>query len=81
MQNEEKLTFRVFTDGIFEASRNVYLEREFTSSGHEFYRENEKDVFYYGEPVIVTQAILFNPAHLQQKDNKARIMLSFGGKY
>jgi len=81
LQNEEQLSFRILvTDGIFNNSRVPTLGR-YTLEGHEFYQENIKKVFHYGEPVYESDVIAFDPHKVERNQNKAKIIVSFGGRF
>jgi predicted HTH transcriptional regulator len=49
LQNEEKLSFRVVSDGVFGHYQNPQHSYLYTMEGHEYFKENVKDVFYFGE--------------------------------
>ncbi|MBL0145404.1 MAG: hypothetical protein IPP48_06255 [Chitinophagaceae bacterium] len=81
LQNEEQLSFRILvTDGIFNSSRLPTLNR-YALEGHEFYQENAKNVFHYGEPVYESELIAFDPHKVERNQNKAKIIFSFGGRF
>lgn len=80
LQNEEKLAFRILSHGIFEHSK-YSGDLGYDLEGHESFNENVKDVFYYGEPVIISEILHFNEIKLKETGNKTSILISFGGKY
>lgn len=82
LQNEEKLSFRVIADGVFEGSQNYHVVvMQYALDGHEFFKENAKDLFYYGEPIVESQVLLIDPGELQKNDSKTRITVSFAGRF
>jgi hypothetical protein len=81
LQNEEKLSFRVISDGIFANSSNPQLSHLYSLGGHEYYKENVKDIFYFGEPIYESNIILFDPSKISQNGNKGKLNITFGGKF
>lgn len=81
LQNEEKLSFRVVSDGVFANSSNPQLSHLYAMKGHEYFKENVKDIFYFGEPIYESNMILFDPSKISQNGNKGRLNISFGGKF
>ena len=81
LQNEEQLSFRVIADGIFKRSTTNMHRHLFTGNGHEFYKENAKDIFYFGEPILESEDLLFDKTELRQSENIGRLIITFGGKF
>jgi hypothetical protein len=81
LQNEERLSFRVVTEGIFVNSRNPQHLHLYAMGGHEYFKENAKDIFYYGEPILEANKVLFDPMELSQNGNIGSLHISFGGKF
>ncbi len=81
LQNEEKLSFRIVSDGVFTNSANPHLSHLYAMEGHEYFKENAKDIFYFGEPVNEFNSLLFDPYKISQNEKKGRLYIFFGGKY
>jgi hypothetical protein len=81
LQNEEKLYFRVISTGKFVSYQNPQHSHLYTLEGHEYFKENVKDIFYFGEPIYESNVILFDPSKLSQNGNNPRLIISFGGKF
>ena len=81
LQNEEKLSFRAVSDGVFANSRNPQFSHLYAMEGHEYFRECVKDIFYFGEPICESNILLFDPNKISQNGNKGRLYISFGGKF
>lgn len=81
LQNEEHLSFRIVADGIFKRSTTHMYQHLFIANGHEFYKENAKDIFYFGEPILESEDLLFEKTKLRQNENIGRVIISFGGRF
>jgi hypothetical protein len=80
LQNEEKLSFRVITTGVFENSKYPQLAHLYAMEGHEYFKENVKDIFYFGEPIHESNTIFFDLTKISRYENKGRLNITFGGK-
>jgi hypothetical protein len=81
LQNEEKLSFRIVSDGVFASANDPQRSHLYSLQGHQYSKENIIDIFYFGEPICESNSILFDPTKIAQKGNKGRLNLSFGGKF
>lgn len=78
LQNEENLSYRIVSDGVFPNYKNPNTIDSYHLGGHEFRAKNVLDVFHFGEPLQESFVIQFNLNDL--KDQVARIHVTFGGK-
>lgn len=82
LQNEENLYFRVVSaDGIFFNSLVFSDKNPYKMKGHEYFMENAKSTFYFGEPIYEPEELLFDPMELTKQSNKSQLVITFGGKY
>lgn len=82
LQNEEKLSFRVVAEnGIFGRSQYQQFQHLYRLEGHEYFNENAKDMFYFGEPILESEVLFFDPYKVEVKGKKAKILISFGGRF
>ncbi|MEY4459076.1 MAG: hypothetical protein RIT38_281 [Bacteroidota bacterium] len=80
-QNEEKLYYRIVTNGKFIKSTDPNYVHRYKMNGREYYNHNVKDVFYSMEPVTESDVIHFNINEIKKEGVDAWILISFGGKY
>ncbi len=81
MQNEETPFVRLVTEGIFVGWQNQQISNLYEMKGHSYHAEELKKVFYFGEPIFKQLSILFHPHEFSTKENKARLHVSFGGRF
>lgn len=81
LQNEEKLSFRVVTDGVFGRFQYPQFSHLYALEGHEYFKENTKDIFFFGEPILESEVIMFDPQKLAIEGYKARLGVTFGGRF
>lgn len=80
--NEEKLSFRLITEsGKFEGAKYPDTSHFYRLYGSEFYKDNAKNIFYFGEPVREANTVFFDIVQLAKKEFIATIFISFGGKF
>lgn len=79
LQNEEQLSYKMISEvGRFEMVKShQHYDRNF----HEYSLENAKDIFHYGESLLDSQVLLFDPYDLQKTQNKGDLYFTFGGRY
>jgi hypothetical protein len=81
LQNEEQLSFRVVAEnGIYGRYGQPEFNHLYRLSGHEYFEENAREIFYFGEPVREAEVLLFDPYEVGQKQNRAVLFITFGGK-
>lgn len=82
LQNEEMLSYRVIVDnGIFSRSQFPQYKNSYRFEGHEYFNEKAKEIFYFGEPIVESEVLVFDQKYLAQKGNKAKLLISFGGRF
>ncbi len=82
LQNEEKLSFRVVAENAtFGRSQYPQFQHLYRLEGHEYFNEAAKDIFFFGEPVLESEVLFFDPHLVEQKGKKAKLLISFGGRF
>ncbi len=80
LQNEEKLSFTVIAEGIFDQSQFITPDYKYQNAGKIYIEPNIKDVFHFGDVIQVSQVINFEKITLP-KEPVRKIALKFGGRY
>jgi hypothetical protein len=82
LQNEEQLSFRVIPEhGTFHDWSHPTRQRRYRNKGKEFFKEVAKDIFHFGEPVSVSDSIVFDKQGINLNGGKASVVVTFGGRY
>lgn len=82
LQNEERLSFRIVAEGgIFSRSEFIQYHHLYRLEGHEYFIDNAKDIFYFGEPVVQSEVLLFDTHEVGLNDRKAKILIYFAGRF
>lgn len=82
LHNEENLTYRfIVSNGQFINKSGEGRKEVYNSEMNEHHILVAKDIFYYGEPVTEQEFVEFIPLRLAKTQKKAKILLTFGGKF
>lgn len=81
-QNEEQVFYRMITsNGIFLNSRSPTSGLKYKLKGQERFEPNLKSILYFGEPILESETIIYDPVVLRGHQNKSKIIITFGGKF
>jgi len=78
--NEEKLSFRVISNGMFIGS-GIENSESYRLDGSEYFKDNLKSIFYYGEPVREAEILSFKKDKLINPLNITTLYVSVAGKH
>lgn len=81
VQNEENFGYRIISEhGIFQDSLNHLLKHRYSENGQELSSELNKDLLYFGEPIVEEQIVSFQHHQIKNEQNKSILLIMFGGK-